>query len=184
MKYCKSIQLKDGRECVLRAAVEADAQAVCDNFELTHGETEYLLGYPDENSFTVSQEAQFLREREQAQNEAELCAVVDGRIVGTAGIGAVGAKDKVKHRAEFGISVERDYWGQGIGRALTLACIKCARAAGYAQVELDVVGENERAVALYKSVGFVEYGRNPKGFRTRAGVWQELVLMRLELSTR
>ena len=31
------------------------------------------------------------------------------------------------------------------------------------------------------SVGFVEYGRNPKGFRSRLTGWQEVVLMRLEL---
>ena len=32
--------------------------------------------------------------------------------------------------------------------------------------------------------GFEEYGRNPKDFRTRAGQWQELVLMRRELPAR
>ena len=42
-------------------------------------------------------------------------------------------------------------------------------------------GEKKTALALYKSVGFVEYGRNPKGFRSRTSGWQELVLMRLEL---
>lgn len=35
--------------------------------------------------------------------------------------------------------------------------------------------------SLYKSVGFTEYGRNPKGFLSRSGAWQELVLMRLDL---
>ena len=102
--------------------------------------------------------------------------------MGTAGIGAVGAKDKIKHRAEFGISVERAWWGLVIGRALTLACIECAKRAGFVQLELDLVGTNEIAVALYKSLGFVEFGRNPKGFRTRSGKWQELILMRMELS--
>ncbi|MBQ1840819.1 MAG: GNAT family N-acetyltransferase, partial [Atopobiaceae bacterium] len=87
-----------------------------------------------------------------------------------------------RHRAEFGISVIRECWGLGIGRALTQACVACARRAGYAQLELDVVAENARAIALYRSEGFVEYGRNPKGFRTRDGRWQELVLMRLELN--
>jgi L-amino acid N-acyltransferase YncA len=38
-----------------------------------------------------------------------------------------------------------------------------------------------KSVALYRSVGFEEYGRNPKGFRSRVSGWQELVLMRLEL---
>ena len=44
-----------------------------------------------------------------------------------------------------------------------------------------MVGDNENAVRLYKKYGFVEYGRNPRGFLTRDGRWQELVLMRLEL---
>ena len=68
----------------------------------------------------------------------------------------------------------------GIGRALTEACIECAKKAGYAQLELEVVAENRSAIGLYESVGFVEYGRNPKGFRSRLTGWQEVVLMRLE----
>ena len=51
----------------------------------------------------------------------------------------------------------------------------------YIQLELEAVAENKNALALYISVGFVEYGRNPKGFRSRVSGWQELVLMRLDL---
>ena len=94
---------------------------------------------------------------------------------------AVGKREKVRHRAEFGISIDKAYWGLGIGRALTKACIECAKAAGYAQLELGVVAENERAVSLYKSEGFTEYGRNPRGCRSRLSGWQEIVHMRLEL---
>ena len=101
--------------------------------------------------------------------------------MGTAGIEAVGRKYKVRHRAEFGISVDKACWGLGIGRALTEACIECAKSAGYAQLELEVVAENTTAISLYRSVGFTEYGRNPRGFRSRVTGWQELVLMRLEL---
>ena len=64
---------------------------------------------------------------------------------------------------------------------MTEACIECAKKAGYAQLELSVVADNHRAIALYESLGFVEYGRNPRGFRSRLSGWQELVLMRLEL---
>ena len=90
-------------------------------------------------------------------------------------------RDKTRHRADFGISVLAAYWGLGIGSALTAACLDCARKAGYLQVELEAVSENESALNLYRKFGFVEYGRNPKGFRTRTGRWQTLVLMRLEL---
>ncbi|MBR3385057.1 MAG: GNAT family N-acetyltransferase [Atopobiaceae bacterium] len=181
MEYHDTITLKDGRECVLRNGTEQDGRTQRDVFIQTHGETDYLLTYADETTMTVEDEAQYLREKSASDREIEILAEVGGIVVGSAGIDAVGTKEKLRHRAEFGISVIRECWGLGIGRALTQACVACARRAGYAQLELDVVAENARAIALYRSEGFVEYGRNPKGFRTRDGRWQELVLMRLDL---
>ena len=78
--------------------------------------------------------------------------LVNGKVAGTAGIEAIGAHYKVAHRAEFGISILKEYWGLGIGRALMEACIQCARTAGYAQLELDVVAENARAISMYQDV--------------------------------
>lgn len=181
MKYKKTIILKDGRTCVLRNGTEQDGQALLDIYNLTHAQTDYLLSYPDESTLTSEQEAQFLKEKTESENEIELLAVIDRIVVGSAGVSCVGKKDKVKHRAEFGISVDKAYWRLGIGRALLEACIECARDAGYNQIELEVVAENRKALALYESVGFEEYGRNPKGFHSRLSGWQELVLMRLDL---
>ena len=103
------------------------------------------------------------------------------KLAGTAGIDALGNKYKTKHRAEFGIGIAREFWGLGIGRALTEACIECAKEAGYTQLELDVVSDNASAISLYKKVGFVEYGRNPKGFNSRISGYQELIYMKLDL---
>ena len=38
MKYSKTLLLKNGMECNLRNGTESDAQAVLDQFHLTHGE--------------------------------------------------------------------------------------------------------------------------------------------------
>ena len=46
----------------------------------------------------------------------------------------------------------------------------------------STVPEARRDISLYESLGFVEYGRNPRGFRSRLSGWQTLVLMRLELA--
>ncbi|MCR5040793.1 MAG: GNAT family N-acetyltransferase [Clostridia bacterium] len=181
MIYEKTVRLKDGRECVIRNGTEKDGQALLDVFNAVHAQTDFLLTYPDEHSYTAEKEAEFLRSRTESPDEIELLALVDGAVVGSAGIGCVGRKDKLRHRAEFGISVDRAFWGLGIGRAMTEACIECAGRAGYAQLELDVVADNSSAISLYESVGFREFGRNPKGFRSRFSGWQELVLMRLEL---
>ncbi len=181
MEYRKTIPLKDGRVCVLRNGTARDGFAVYENFNLTHGQTDFLLSYPEENSLKPEQEAKFLQEKTESEREIELVAEIGGEIVGTAGIEQVGAKEKVRHRAEMGISVDQNYWGLGVGRALTEACVACAKKAGYAQLELNAVADNKRALALYESVGFVEFGRNPRGFRSRLTGWQELVYMRLEL---
>jgi ribosomal protein S18 acetylase RimI-like enzyme len=181
MKYYKKITLKDGRKCCLRNATEKDGEAVLENFLLTHDQTDFLLSYPDENTKTVESEAEFLKKRTESFDEIEILAEIDGKVVGLAGIGCIGRLFKLNHRAEFGVSVDKNYWHLGIGRALTEACIGCAKKAGYVQLELDVVSDNKAAISLYESVGFVEYGRNPKGFRSRISGFQELVLMRLEL---
>ena len=181
MKYFKTVTLKDGRKCTLRNGEENDGQAVLTNFILTHEQTDYLLTYPDENTMTAEQEGRFLQERTDSDNGIELLAEIDGAVVGLAGFGAVGSKEKLRHRADFGISVDRQYWKLGIGTALMNACIECARKAGYEQIELSVVAENEPAIAMYRKAGFVEFGRNPKGFKSRFTGYQEVVYMRMEL---
>ena len=181
MLYNKIIVLKDGRKCCLRNGTEQDGQEALDNFLEVHEQTDFLMSYPDENTFTAEDEGKFLREKTDSEDAVELAAIVDGKLVGLAAIEPVGAKSKVKRRALFGISIDKGYWGLGIGKEMMHACIECAKKAGYSQLELDVVAENERAVELYRKMGFVEYGRNPRGFFSRFTGWQELILMRLEL---
>ena len=181
MKYNGKFTLKNGQEVLIRNGDSADGAAVYENFNQAHGETDFLLSYPDENSFDPEQEARFLEDKTNSDNEIELIALIDGKVAGTAGIEAVGNKYKLKHRAEVGISILKEYWGLGLGRLLTSACIQCAKEAGYSQVELNVVAENTRAISLYKSLGFTEYGRDPRGFNSRISGYQELVYMRLEL---
>lgn len=181
MKYNQKTILKNGKEAWLRNGDVTDGHVVYELFNLAHAETDYLLSYPDENSFDPEQESRFLEEKTNSQNEIEIIAIVDDKVVGSAGIESIGTKYKVRHRAEFGISVLQEYWGLGLGKALTKACIECARNAGYAQLELNVVAENERAVKMYQSFGFEEFGRNPRGFNSRVSGYQEVIYMLLVL---
>lgn len=182
MEYHKIITLNDGRECILRNGTKDDGKAALDNFILAHSQTDNLLSYPDEITFTVEEEGEYLQNKTDSSNEVEILAELDGRIVGTAGIERVGKHEKLAHRCDFGVSIEKAFWGIGIGRALLYACIECAKKAGYRQMELEVVADNERAVRMYLNAGFVEYGRNPRDFLSRYTGYQEVVYMRLELT--
>ena len=181
MKFYQEITLKDGRSCILRNGVREDGEDALENFLLTHEQTDYLTSYRDENTMTPEAEGEFLQEKTDSKREIEILAVVDGKIAGCAGITAVGNRDKLRHRADFGISIDREYWGLGIGKALTEICIECAGKAGYEQLELEVVAENSAARSLYEKVGFREFARNPRGFKSRITGYQELISMRLEL---
>lgn len=181
MKYYKKITLKDGRECILRNGDAADGQPGAEIFNLTHEETDFLLTYPDECRISAEDESKFLKEKAESENEIEILAFVEGKIAATAGFEAVGNKFKLSHRADFGVSVAKEFWGLGIGSELLKSCVECAKKAGFVQLELNVVGENERAIAMYKKAGFVEFGRNPRGFKKRPEGFQELVYMFLEL---
>ena len=47
-----------------------------ENFNLTHAETDYLLSYPDENSFNSEQEGQFLEQKTESKNKIEIMSSV------------------------------------------------------------------------------------------------------------
>lgn len=181
MHYEKTINLKDGRRCLIRNATSHDAEDVLSNFKKVHEETNFLLTYPDEKGFSIEEEKSFLRQKEESDVEVQLCALVDNVIVGLACVSAIGAREKISHRAELGVSIEKDFWHIGIGSALTKASIECATNVGFYQLELEVVVDNKNAIALYKKLGFIEYGRNPRGFILRNSDYKELILMRLEL---
>ena len=177
----KEISLKDGRPCLLRSAEPADGREVLDLYIATHAQTGFLLSYPDECTMTAEEEAAFLQKEKESPREVYIVAVVDGKIVGSAGIESKGERFKIAHRAEFGVSVDEAYWSLGVGKGLIAAVIECAKEIGYTQIELGAISDNERAIALYKKIGFTEYGSNPRGFRERSGGYRTMLSMRLEL---
>lgn len=181
MEYHNSVILNSGQKCIIRSAKYADGPEVLDLFMRSLSESDYLLSYPEECGLDAKQESEFLQARADSADEVMLLALIDHTVAAMASISPVGKKEKVKHRAGFGVAVSKEYWGLGIGKALTSACVECAEKAGYKQIELEAVADNSRAAELYRHMGFLEYGRNPMGFISKHSGVQELVYMRLVL---
>ena len=76
----------------------------------------------------------------------------------------------------FGIFVDQEYHGLGIGRQLTMWTIEQARLRGCPAIRLSVYSANTAAETLYRSIGFSEQAREPIG---RAGRTEEKIVMRL-----
>lgn len=179
--YYRELTLQNGQTCILKTASADDAADVLRNLRLTSQETDNMLRCADEITLTEEQERVYLAGVERSSDAILICAVVDGVLAGAAGFNPVGTAERCRHRAEFGISVQRKFWGMGIGTAALAAVVDAARQAGYEQLELDVVVSNRRAIALYQKFGFIKYGLHPGGFRYRDGHYEDLFLMLLPL---
>lgn len=59
------------------------------------------------------------------------------------------------------LAVVPEAHGRGVGRSLTAALVGDAREAGIEVLTLDARADNTRALGLYRSLGFREYGRLP-----------------------
>jgi L-phenylalanine/L-methionine N-acetyltransferase len=102
---------------------------------------------------------------EKPADGVRIVAVLDGRIVGTAGF--VQYKGRRSHAAGIGLSVHDDYHGRGIGAALLAALVDAAdNWLNLKRLELTVYVDNVPAIDLYKKYGFVIEGtRRADAFR-------------------
>jgi GNAT superfamily N-acetyltransferase len=110
-----------------------------------------------------------------------LVAVADGLVVGTANAYANRAGPGA-HVASASFMVDPARAGGGIGRALGEAVLDWARSEGFAAMQFNAVVEtNERAVALWRSLGFETIGTVPDAFRLPDGSLTGLHVMHRRL---
>ena len=77
----------------------------------------------------------------------------------------------------FGISIKKKYWNNGIGNALVKEVINQAKEIGYEQIELGVFSDNEKAIALYKKLGFEVWGSVKNAFKLKDGTYHDEIIM-------
>jgi RimJ/RimL family protein N-acetyltransferase len=102
----------------------------------------------------------------------------DGRVVGNANL--VVAPYGV---ADIRMAVAGGWRGRGLGGRLLGELVAAALHLGAHKVALQVWPHNTRAIALYRSRGFVEEGRLRRHYRRRNGELWDAVLMGLVLDT-
>jgi L-phenylalanine/L-methionine N-acetyltransferase len=104
------------------------------------------------------------------------------RVVGTVGL-TVNKSSRVRHSASLGIMVHKDYQGMGIGRELLKKVLDVSdNWLMLVRIELGVFVDNEKAINLYKSLGF-EIEGTKKYAAIRNGKYEdEYIMARYNLS--
>lgn len=173
----RNLVLKDGRTCTLRPTQPDDAVDMIEYMKRTAGETEYLLRYPDEVTFTEERERELLKGILEDPGSVMMAAVVDGKVAGNCSVSGIGNKRKIRHRCSMAIALYQEFWGLGIGGAMIGYLTELAEQIGYEQMDLEAVAENTRALTLYAKCGFLESGRRHHALKFDDGTLHDEILM-------
>lgn len=168
---------KKGNKIVICYPTETDAQAMCDYINVLSEEQTFIrfqgehINLEDETKYLNSQ-----LEKIQKKQTVQLLVFCNNTLIG---ISAVDMKDKTeKHEGVFGISLSREFRGEGIGKTLMRLTLEEAEKnlQNLKIITLGVFGDNTLAQEMYKKFGFQEFGRLPEG-TFRKGQYADHVYM-------
>ena len=171
-----STRLKDGRWAIIRRAQPDDAEAWVSNVNAIGAERMYIM------TEVLPRSVEEVRRQfgdADPRRELWLLAEVEGTVAGGADFRR-GVHTKNSHVVGLGVAILKGYRGIGLGDALMRAGIEWARDMGVKRLKLGVFETNERALALYRKLGFVEEGRL-KGEVVLDGKSVDEILMALTL---
>jgi putative acetyltransferase len=147
----------DADAIVIRAMEPTDAAGVSALIGRP-GTFEGTLQLPD---MAIASRVEYIQRIE--PGTCRLVAVAPGSsdIVGSVGLHLAGNSLRRAHVRSLGIGIAEEWQGKGLGRRMMQRALDWAdNWAGILRVELTVHADNERAMALYRSFGFVEEGRH------------------------
>jgi RimJ/RimL family protein N-acetyltransferase len=145
------------------------------------GETPFLVREPEEILLTTKKEREFLWGKKESERELMLIAIANGKHIGNCSVMQLGTNRRYAHRCQIGIALYQEFCSRGIGRKMIEVALERAKEAGYEQAELEVIAGNERAISLYKQLGFEEFGVFPDNIKYKDGSYADAVWMMKKL---
>jgi RimJ/RimL family protein N-acetyltransferase len=155
------LPLDDGEWLVIDQAVTADASALVRLAGQVAGESNFLSAGSGERPRSTTGQAAFLKRLAQSRRGFVLKANLGPQVVGMLSVVRPDLP-RLCHRAELGISVSAAHWSRGIGRRLMATAIVLAGQQGVRKLNLRVRSDNQRAIRLYRSFGFVTEGTSTR----------------------
>lgn len=142
----------------IRPATLDDARSINAYRRRIAEEPNNMISYsPGEYYRTVEEERERIEGLLAADNSHLLVAVADNAIIGVCfGLGGVRVG---RYTTSIGMSVDRAWRDQGVGTALVEATIRWARQNPEVhRLDLEVFTQNQRAIHLYRKLGFQAEG--------------------------
>ena len=84
---------------------------------------------------------------------------------------------RLSHKVEFGVCILKEFWGYGMGKRLLQQSIHWADENEIKRISLQVLETNEKAIQLYKKLGFEVEGILKNDKRLSDGKYYNTVVM-------
>ncbi|MFJ3387418.1 GNAT family N-acetyltransferase [Lysinibacillus sp. NPDC086135] len=161
----------------IRVAYQEDAEALLEIQKEVLAEETYLITTIDEFQRTIDEQREWIQAKITNERETIFIAQYQGEIVGWLVFQSPQRK-RLAHTGTFGMMVLNKYRGLGIGKRLIEKLLEWAENNPYIEkISLGVFSTNERAIALYKKMGFVEEGRKTNEIKLQDNKYIDDILM-------
>lgn len=145
-------------EVEFRAATVEDASAIVEYYRQIATESDNLSFGEGEYVTTAEQQAEYIKSIENVSNNFMIVGYV-GDLLVCHGTMTGATRLRAVHNADLGISVLKQYWGQGIGNKLLQLLIDECRTQGVIRnINLIVRSDNQPAINLYEKFNFKYIG--------------------------
>lgn len=137
----------------VRIAQMKDSGALVRMKQKLDEQTTFMLLEPGERNLNEAEQREMIRYALRSANSNIFLAEYEGQIIGY--LEAIGGKvARNRHSVYIVVGVLQEYANRGIGRRLFQTMIHWAQDRHLHRLELNVQGSNERALHLYRSLGF------------------------------
>ncbi|MDR7071052.1 GNAT family N-acetyltransferase [Fictibacillus barbaricus] len=168
---------KDEVKYIIRPVKLEDAEAVLDIHHSVIAEGEYFIKVSEEFTRTLEQQKEWIQKIIENEKDTLMVAEINGEIAGWIVFLSQDRK-RLSHTGSFGLMINKNYRGIGIGRNLVTALLDWAeKNPSIEKVSLGVYSTNHKAISLYKSLGFIEEGRKIKEFKMNENEYVDDILM-------
>jgi ribosomal protein S18 acetylase RimI-like enzyme len=177
MKIIYQGKTKTGKEIIIRYPNASDVREML-RFINELSDEKTFIRYQGEHE-TLESETKYLASRLgeiEGKKAVHLLVFSENRLIAAAEIYVLVKTEK--HIGILGITVAKDSRGDGLGKLLMELVVEEAEKeiADLKIVTLEVYATNEVAQALYKKMGFIEYGKLPNGVM-RSGIFEDRLMM-------
>ncbi|MGE7632533.1 N-acetyltransferase family protein [Bacillus paramycoides] len=166
----------NGLVYTIRSAAETDADQLSKLRVQIDGETENMDREGGEGFIDMVGFQQIIKTDTEKPRNLFLIVEVHNRIVGFSRCEGSDLK-RLSHKVEFGVCILKEYWGYGIGKNLLQKSINWADANEVKKIALQVLETNDKAIQLYKKLGFEVEGVLKNDKRLSDGKYYNTVVM-------